>query len=86
MEELKINQKRRGVLDSKLCTEFSQDLLETIDYLPRICKMCKFTKKLFMWVFFFSVFLDTTMNKMLEYYIEEKKTTNLKNSIDVYFL
>ena len=56
MEELKINQKRRGVLDSKLCAEISQDLLETIDYLPRICKMCKFTKKLFMWFFFFFEF------------------------------
>ena len=55
MEELKINQKRRGVLDSKLCAELSQDLLETIDYLPRICKMCKFTKKLFMCFFFLSL-------------------------------
>ena len=26
------------------------------------------------------------MNKMVECFIEEKKTTNLKNIIDVYFL
>lgn len=43
MGEPKVNQKRRGVLDSKFCAEISQDLLETVGYLSRTCKMCEFT-------------------------------------------
>lgn len=70
MEELKINQKEEVFWIASFA-EFFSGPVEIIDYLPESVKCASLQKKLFMW-FFFSVFLDTTMNKMLKYYIEEK--------------
>lgn len=53
IEEIKINQKRRGILDSKICAEILQDMLE--GYLPRICNRPS------LWQNFLSVFFEVYM-------------------------
>lgn len=74
MEELKFNQKR-GVLASKLCAEISQICWKQLIISPESIKCARLQKNFFsaFFFFFFSLScLDTTLNKMFEYYIEKK--------------
>lgn len=86
IEEIKINQKRRGILDSKICAEILQDLLEAIGYLPRIYNLLKFMTKLFKCIFFNLHCLNTTWNKIFDSNAKAKREQIFKGIVmEIYF-